>query len=399
MFTTIKAIMRPRRLRSSMNLVAIMAPVGIGDPRWSRDEPACGRRTGAVPVRHGRHYEAPSRLVTCRNHASSEACTSWSRYTEIPAVDQDAVDLGYDVARRASRQGDPEAERPDLDAGAECRVPSMRARARSGSEHSTWSTNDAPASSSEIGPWRMTLPRSTMATASQVRSTSSRRCEDNTTVRPSATRERIMSRISGMPAGSSPFMGSSRISSCGSPSRQAATPRRWRMPIEYFDTLSSARWRMPTRSSDGPMRSRGRRLAGRGEDLEVLPPGQMAVEPGLVDDGPDPGQRPVAMAGHGVSEQGHGAGVGVGQPEQHPDQRGLAGAVRTQVAEGASPRDEELDAVRPRRCPRTAWSARGSRPPIGSLRPACRWNRKARPCSIFAPADNPLSRCWQAADD
>ena len=38
-----------------------------------------------------------------------------------------------------------------------------------------------------------------------------------------------------------------------------------------------------------------RRLAGRGEDLQVLPPGQMAVEPGLVDDGPDPRQRHVAM--------------------------------------------------------------------------------------------------------
>ena len=70
-----------------------------------------------------------------------------------------------------------------------------------------------PPSSSAIGPWRMMLPRSTMATASQVRSTSSRRCEDSTTVRPSATRERIMSRISCMPAGSSPFMGSSRIRS------------------------------------------------------------------------------------------------------------------------------------------------------------------------------------------
>ena len=61
----------------------------------------------------------------------------------------------------------------------------------------------------------MTLPRSTMATASQVRSTSSSRCEDSTTVRPSATSDRIMSRISCMPAGSRPFIGSSRISSCG----------------------------------------------------------------------------------------------------------------------------------------------------------------------------------------
>jgi hypothetical protein len=36
MFTRISAIMSPRRLRSSMNLVVIMAPVGIGEPRWSR---------------------------------------------------------------------------------------------------------------------------------------------------------------------------------------------------------------------------------------------------------------------------------------------------------------------------------------------------------------------------
>ena len=45
------------------------------------------------------------------------------------------------------------------------------------------------------------------------------------------------------------------------------------------------------------MRSARLALAGGGEDLEVLAPGQMAVEPGLVDDGPDPGQGLVAMAG------------------------------------------------------------------------------------------------------
>ena len=83
-----------------------------------------------------------------------------------------------------------------------------------------------------MGPWRMTLPRSTMATWSQVRSTSSRRWEDSMTVRPSSTRPRIMSRISCMPAGSRPFIGSSRMSSWGSPNRHAARPRRWRMPME-----------------------------------------------------------------------------------------------------------------------------------------------------------------------
>ena len=75
-------------------------------------------------------------------------------------------------------------------------------------------------------------PMSTIAARSQVFSTSSSRCEESSTVRPSATSSRIRSRNSRMPAGSSPFIGSSRISSSGSASRQRATPRRWRMPSE-----------------------------------------------------------------------------------------------------------------------------------------------------------------------
>ena len=35
MVTRIRVIIRPRRLRSSMNLVAIIPPDGIHDPRWS----------------------------------------------------------------------------------------------------------------------------------------------------------------------------------------------------------------------------------------------------------------------------------------------------------------------------------------------------------------------------
>ena len=48
--------------------------------------------------------------------------------------------------------------------------PRAARRARSGSEQSTCTTNEAPASSSAIGPCLMTVPRSTMATASHVRS-------------------------------------------------------------------------------------------------------------------------------------------------------------------------------------------------------------------------------------
>ena len=40
------------------------------------------RRCGDVG--RGGHSEAPSRLVTCKNHDSSDACTGCSRYREMP---------------------------------------------------------------------------------------------------------------------------------------------------------------------------------------------------------------------------------------------------------------------------------------------------------------------------
>ena len=167
----------------------------------------------------------------------------------------------------------------------------------------------------------------------------------STTVRPSATRDRIMSRMSSIPAGSRPFMGSSRMSSWGSPRRQAATPEALAHAHGVLRHLVVG----PMQDADALERrldaALGRRLTRRGEDLQVLATGQVAVEAGLVHDGPDPGQRPVTVAGDGIAEQGHGPGVGVRQPQQHPDQRRLAGAVGAEVAEGASPGDQELDVV------------------------------------------------------
>ena len=202
-----------------------------------------------------------------------------------------------------------------------------------------------PPAAGRSGPCRMTLPRSTMATASQVRSTSSSRCEDSTTVRPSATRERIMSRISSMPPGSRPFIGSSRISSCGSPRRQAATPSRWRMPMEYFDTLSLALCRMPTRSSAGSMRpfAAGSRAAAR--IWRFWRPVRCPWKRGSSTMAPTRASAAVAVAGDRVPEQRHGAGVGVGQAQQHPDQGRLAGTVGPEIAEGAAAGDQQLDAV------------------------------------------------------
>ena len=224
-------------------------------------------------------------------------------------------------------------------------VPPSRLRARSGSEHSTCTSKEDPASSWAIGPWRITVPRSTMATASQVRSTSSRRCDDSTTVRPSDTSDVIMSRMSSMPAGSRPFMGSSRMSSWGSPSRQAATPSRWRMPMEYFDTLSSARCRMPTRSRAGAMRplAAGSRAAAR--ICRFWRPVRWPWKRGSSTIAPTRARATITVSRDGVAEKEHCAGIGVGQAQQHSDQRGLAGTIRPEVAEGAAAGNEELDVV------------------------------------------------------
>ena len=49
----------------------------------------------------------------------------------------------------------------------------------------------------------------------------------------------------------------------------------------------------------------GRRLTRRGEDLQILAAGQMAVEAGLVHDRPDPGQGHITVSRDGVAEKEH----------------------------------------------------------------------------------------------
>jgi hypothetical protein len=48
---------------------------------------------------------------------------------------------------------------------------------------------------------------------------------------------------------------------------------------------------------------------------------------------------------NGVVEEEHRAGIGVGEAQQHSDQGGLAGTIRTEVAEGAAAGDGELNVV------------------------------------------------------
>ena len=113
----------------------------------------------------------------------------WSRKTEMPPSTRRR--LISTMASRSVPSGSEIGEpvRSGLHVGAEWR--GAAAGRRPGRVRSTrpGPRRRNPANSWEIGPWRITLPRSTMATASQVRSTSSRRWDESTTVRPSATSE------------------------------------------------------------------------------------------------------------------------------------------------------------------------------------------------------------------
>ena len=70
--------------------------------------------------------------------------------------------------------------------------------------------------------------------------TSASRWLDTSTARPRPACARSRSRIQRIPGGSRPLVGSSRISTSGSPSSAAAMARRWRIPIEYPFTRRSA---------------------------------------------------------------------------------------------------------------------------------------------------------------
>ena len=267
-----------------------------------------------------------------------------------PAFDEDAVDLGDHVARRAGRQGDTQPRR----VGADLRPPPRRWRVpragrgldRARSIRPGARATCRPATRRSV-PGARRCPGPRWPRRRRSARTSSRRCEDNTTVRPSATSDRIISRMSCMPAGSSPFIGSSRISSSGSPIRQAATPRRWRMPIEYFDTLSSARCKMPDPFEGRPdALARGRLARARRGCCEVLPARSDGRGTGARRRWPRPAPGPCRDAGGpGVPSRDIVPASAWVSPSSTRMSVVFPAPFGTQVAEGASPGDEQLDAV------------------------------------------------------
>ena len=146
---------------------------------------------------------------------------------------------------------------------------------------------------------------------------------------PRSAKSRSRPRIQRMPSGSRPLAGSSRISTSGSPSSACASPSRWRMPSEYWRTrLRAALLSSPTsveqlvhaRAASHAHHLRARRRAPRGRGGRGAGRSRRAARRRA-----GPGSASVAVVGGSSTAEPPASGVG--EPDQHPHRRGLAGAV------------------------------------------------------------------------
>src|SRR5712692_4569984 len=115
------------------------------------------------------------------------------------------------------------------------------------------STPSSPSRSCTVH-WVTSLPPRITPTRSQICSTSGSRWLESSTVRLPWPMSLMSLRISAMPCGSSPLVGSSRMSSSGSFSSAAATPSRCFMPVEQVPNLRPARAMSSTMSSTSSTR-------------------------------------------------------------------------------------------------------------------------------------------------
>ena len=106
----------------------------------------------------------------------------------------------------------------------------------------------ARSSRSPTLPRQVMWPSSMIITMSAVRATSSMRCVETMTTRsrPSAT---MCSRKLARSAGSSPTVGSSRMTTDGSCTKAAARNTRWRCPPDKVPIVRSRNWEVPVIST------------------------------------------------------------------------------------------------------------------------------------------------------
>ena len=192
---------------------------------------------------------------------------------------------------------------------------------------SRWPGSGAMARSSVMVPWKATAPRFMIVTLSQISSTSAMSWELSSTVSPLAASRLTSARMSRMPAGSRPLAGSSSTSSlrlaqqAGRDAEALAHPVGVAAdlavgPVGQVDDLEDL---LEQAGPDAAVEER--------EALEVLPAGQVGVEAWALDEAGDAVQHADAGVGPGPAEDPDRARVGPDQPEQHPQERRLAGAV------------------------------------------------------------------------
>ena len=110
-------------------------------------------------------------------------------------------------------------------------------------------------------------------------------------------------------------------------------------------TRSSARDREPDARQRGVDPRVRAPLSCSGVHVQVLAPRQMRMKARLLDDRADTSQRRGTLCRQLTAEQAHAARARLGQPQQQPDQRGLARAVRPQETKSTAARDLEVDAL------------------------------------------------------
>ena len=137
-----------------------------------------------------------------------------------------------------------------------------------------------------------------------------------------------------MPAGSSPFIGSSRIRSSRVGQQAAGDPQALAHAERVGLDLVVGAGGEPDPLERGGDPCRGGAVAGGRVDCEVLASGQMGVEARLLDDRADPGQGLGAAGRQAPDRAAASSRRRLGEAEQQPDQRGLAGAVGPEEAEG-----------------------------------------------------------------
>ena len=170
----------------------------------------------------------------------------------------------------------------------------------------------------------------------------------SSSVVPSMTSSRMMSHISSRLRGSSPVVGSSRNSTWGLPTRLAPRSSRRRMPPEYVLATSVRRLCEVEPLEDllaAPLRLRSRDVVQATDHLEVLEPGEVLVDGGVLPGEADHVAELLGLLDDVVAGDGGTALVGVQERGQDPDGGGLAGPVGAEEAKHRARRDLQVHAL------------------------------------------------------